>query len=134
MKIIVLFAFLMATGSGAYCQNLIGYKAGEIRKFMKENRKDLNVDKVTNSKFIYLKYTDNYDNQTLLFFLNPDSICKSIRIICNESVKTEKLKEFSSIYKKSLENRWIDRRGGKDYLIQLKDDVWACVITIEPVK
>ena len=134
MKIIVLFAFLIATGSAASCQDLIGYKADEIRKFMKENRKDLNFDKVTNSKFIYLKYTDNYDSQTLLFFLNPDSICKSIRIICDESVKTQRVKEFSTIYKMSSENRWIDRRGGKDYIIQLKDDKWACIITMEPVK
>ena len=40
--------------------------------------------------------------------------------------------EFNSAYKKSGENRWIDRRDGTDYLIELRDEKWSCVVTIEP--
>lgn len=115
-------------------QNLVGYTDHEIRNFMKENRKDLNFERVTNTKFMYLKYTDNNDNQTLLFFLNPDSVCKSIRIICDQSIKPDKVKEFNSIYRKNSKNKWIDRHDNKSYLIEMKDDKWACIITIEPVK
>ena len=134
MKTFVLFALFIVTGSMTYGQNLIGYKNDEIRKYMKENRKDMNFDRVTNSKFIYLKYSDNYSSQTLLFFLNKDSICKSIRVICDESVKAEKIKEFNNVYKMKRDNTWVDSRNGKDYIIKLNDDKWASIITMEPVK
>ena len=52
----------------------------------------MNYDKVRNNLFSYLKYSDNYDRQTILFFLTPDSVCKSIRVICDSTMKTEKIK------------------------------------------
>jgi len=90
--------------------------------------------KVTNDRFRYLKYSNSTDSQTLLFFLNNDSTCMSERLICDLGVKTEKIKEFDSMYKKSGENRWIDYREGKNYLIEIKDEKWSCVITIEADK
>ncbi len=101
---------------------------------MKENHKNLNFNSVTNSKFKYLKYSDNLDNQTLLFFLNPESVCKSVRIICDRSIINEKLKEFNSIYKKSGENKWTDSRGGYSYHIEIKDEKWSYVVTIDQDK
>ncbi len=94
----------------------------------------MSFNNVTNSKFKYLKYSDSSDSQTLLFFLNPDSVCKSVRMICDVSIKAEKVKEFDLIYKKSCENSWIDKRDGKDYLIEIRDEKWSCIITIEPYK
>jgi hypothetical protein len=134
MKISTLFAVLFLTGICAYGQNLIGYNYQEIKKYMKENRKEMSFNNVSNSKFNYLKYSDSGDNQTLLFFLGPDSVCKSIRIICAVSIKAEKEKEFNAIYEKKGENRWIDKSKGKDYRILLMDEKWSSVITIEPDK
>jgi hypothetical protein len=81
MKIFLLSAVLILTCICARSQNLIGLKDKEIRKYMKENHIDMNYNAVINSKFNYLKYSDNLENQTVLFFLNPDSICRSVRII-----------------------------------------------------
>jgi hypothetical protein len=134
MKIITLLAILILTGICAYGQNLIGYNDKEIKKYMMENRREMSLNNVTNSKFKYLKYSDSSDSQTLLFFLNPDSVCKSVRMICDVSVKVEKIKEFNSIYEKSDENRWIDKRDGKDYLIEIREERWSCIITIKPDK
>jgi hypothetical protein len=134
MRIITLITFLLLTCINANSQNLIGYKSRDILKYMKENRKDMNIDKVINSKFKYLKYSDNSDSQTLLFFLDPDSICKNVRMICNSNLKPEKVKEFDSIYKKTGDNRWIDSRDGKDYRIEIKNEEWSCIVTIEPYK
>ena len=94
----------------------------------------MNYNKVTNSNYNYLKYSDNYDRQTLLFFLNPDSVCTSIRLICDLSTRAEKVREFNSIYRKYGENSWIHKRDGKDYLIEIKDEKWLSVITIVPYK
>jgi hypothetical protein len=134
MRIITLFATFILTCFCINGQNLIGYEYKEIREYMKENHTEMSINNVTNSKFNYLKYSDSSDNQTLLFFLSPDSICKSVRMICDVSLKSEKKNEFNMIYKNVGENRWIDKRDGKDYLITIRDEEWSCIITIEPDK
>ena len=128
---VVLFSFL---GSGALGQNLIGSNDMEIRRYMKDNHSEMNLNNVTNDRFFYLKYSDNSDSQTLLFFLDRDSVCKSVRMICTPELKKSKESDFNMIYRKTGNNTWIDRKDGKDYLIRINDEEWACVITIEPDK
>ena len=134
MKIITLSATLILTCICANSQNLIGYNEKEIRKYMKENRSDMNYNTVINSKFNYLKYSDNLENQTVLFLLTPDSVCRSVRIICEMSLKPQKVKELNAQYMKNGENKWIDRQKGKDYLVEMKDGKWSCVVSIESKK
>jgi len=134
MKIVTLSAALILTCTYAHSQNLIGYKENEIRKFMKENHSDMNYNTVINSKFNYLKYSDNMENQTILFFLTPDSVCRNVRIICDISLKSQKVKELNTQYLKNGENKWIDKQKGKDYLVEMTDGKWSCVVSIESKK
>jgi hypothetical protein len=134
MKIITISAILIWTCICAHSQNLIGYKEKEIRKYMKENRSDMNYNTVINSKFNYLKYSDNLENQTVLFFLTPDSVCRSVRIICDMSLKPQKVNELNALFLKNGENKWIDKQKGKDYLVEMKDGKWSCVVSIESKK
>ena len=134
MKIITVYATLMLTCVCNYGQNLIGLREKEVMKYMKENRHDMNYNNIINSKFNYLKYSDNSENETVLFFLTPDSVCRSVRIICDESIKSQKIKELDSKYVKKGENKWIDKKGGKEYLIEIMEGKWSCIISIEPEK
>jgi len=134
MKIVTPLIILLLTCISVSGQNLIGYKEKEIRNYMKENQSDLNYNSVKNSKFKYVKYCDNAESQTLLFFLNHDSVCNSIRIICNSGIKDEKTKEFDSVYEKNGKNRWIENRDGKKYSIEITDEKWSCIITIKQDK
>jgi hypothetical protein len=134
MRSAIILIFLFAACSIVTGQNLIGYKGSAIKKYMKENRKEMNFEKVTNNKFHYLKYSDNSDSQTLLFFINADSVCNSIRMICDEPTKAEKIKDFNIKYKSGGKNRWIDTRDGRDYIIRIEDEPWSSIITIEPAK
>jgi hypothetical protein len=134
MKALTLFLIMSLAVIDASGQNLIGYSDKEIRKYMRVNRKDMNINNITNSKFNYLKYSDNGDSQTLLFFLDRDSVCKSIRLICDLTKVDEKTKEFDSIYKKSGDSKWIDERDGKEFLVKIKEEKWSCIITIETDK
>ncbi len=118
----------------AQSQNLVGFKGKEIRKYMKENHSEMNYNRVVNSKFNYLKYSDSSENQTMLFFLSRDSVCTEERITCDPGLKTQKIKEFDSRYKKDGEYSWIDKREGKNYHIDMKDEKWSFVISIEPEK
>lgn len=115
-------------------QNLVGYNAEYIRNYMIENRSDLNQEEVINKSFRYLKYSDRYDTQTILFFLDPDSVCQNIRIVCNNSIKDSKIKEMDSSFSKRGNNFWIDRQSGKNYYVRLEDEEWSFSITIEPEK
>jgi hypothetical protein len=134
MKIITLSAALILLCICTQSQNLIGYNENEIMKYMKENHSDMNYNNVVNSKFSYLKYSDSSENQTFLFFLNTDSVCRSVRIICDINMKSQKVKEFDSKYMKKGENKWIDKRDGKIYLIELMEGKWSCVISVESEK
>ncbi len=134
MKNITLFVVLTITCVFTYGQNLIGYKSKEIQNYMKENHQDMNSEKVTNTSFNYLRYSDNFDSQTLFFFLNNDSICKGIKMICDKSIKGKILKEFNSLYKPKGENKWIDTHDGKNYFIEIRDEKWSFDVIIEPDK
>ena len=92
----------------------------------------MHYDKVRNSMFSYLKYSDSSDSQTILFFLTTDSVCKGVRVICDNSMKHEKIKELDSSYKRIGEDRWVDNHDGINYLIKFKEEEWSCSITIEP--
>jgi hypothetical protein len=115
-------------------QNLIGYNSRDIRTYMRANRSDMNMDNVNNKSFRYLKYSDKYDAQTILFFLTTDSVCRNIRIVCNNSIRSAKMNELDTVYSKIGEKSWIDRRSGKNYVLELVDGEWSFSIAIEPEK
>ena len=134
MKHIIFIVLLTLLGVTGKTQNLVGYSSGEIRDYMQKNYDDMGLEKVTNKMFKYLKYTDSYGDQTLIFFLNGDSVCRSMRLICAMNIRNEKIKEFNDTFRKTGATRWIDTRNGRDYIIELKDDKWSCTFSIEPAK
>ncbi len=99
---------------------------------MKENYRNMNFQITNNSKFRYMKYVDNEDTQTLLFFLKSDSLCKSETMICDKNLKDAKIKEFDRIYSKKGENIWIEVLNGRHYIIELVDEPWSFSVTIRP--
>jgi hypothetical protein len=134
MRIVIFLIILFLQTISSFGQNLIGYKTMEIRNYMKENRKDMNFNTVRNSLYSYLKYTDAGDTQTILFFLAPDSVCTSVRVIFARGLKDEKKKELDSICKRVDNENWISSMGGKNYLVKLKEEQWTCTITYESEK
>lgn len=132
-KITLIVSFLLLCVI-AQSQNLIGFNGKEIREYMKANFKEMNYNKVVNYKYHYLKYSDNSENQTILFFLGRDSVCKEVRVTCDTGLKQQKLKELDSRYKKSSENSWFEKRNGKNYNIYMKEGKWSLVISIEAEK
>ena len=113
-------------------QNLIGYSEKDIRQYMAENQKNMSFQNfINNSTFKYLKFADKDESQTLLFFLNEQSVCKSMRLVCDKSLKAEKIKEYDSLYKKTGDNQWTEIKDGKSYLIEMKDEDWSFNVTIK---
>ena len=130
-KCIVLSSILFVALISLNGQNLIGYSDQEIRKYMLENEKSLDYQSfVNNSTFKYLKYADSEGTITVLFFLNEQMICKSIRQVCDKSVRAQKIKELNTKFKKIGDNQWIDAKNDKNYLIVLKDEDYSFNVTI----
>lgn len=130
MKTVTLTTAIMLICICSQSQNLIGSKGKDIMKYMKLNHSDMNYNKVVNNTFSYLKYSDDSETQTTLFFLNADSVCKGVKMICDMSIKPLKMKELNSQYIKNGENNWVDRHDGKTYYIKLTDEEWSFVISI----
>jgi hypothetical protein len=112
-------------------QNLIGYSEKEIKQYMTDNQKNMAFQNfINNSTFKYLKYSDTDEMMTALFFLNENLVCKSVRFICDKSLKTAKTKELNSLYKKVTDNEWVETKNGKNYRIDLKEDEWSFNVSI----
>ncbi len=113
-------------------QNLIGYSEPEIRKYMAENKKDMVLQNfVNNNTFKYLKYTDNYETETLLFFLTEKLVCKSVRRICDKSLKPQIIKEYDKLFSKTGETEWTETKNGNKFLIELKEEDYTFNVTIK---
>ena len=112
-------------------QNLIGMHNSEIRKYMKENRKDMNFTRVRNTSYSYLKYTDYAETKTTFFFLAPDSVCTGVREVIATGLRSAKISELNANYRRVDDTSWTDSRGGRKYLIRLKDEEWSCTVSYE---
>jgi hypothetical protein len=122
---------LFLIGMNLNGQNLIGYSEKDIRQYMTDNQKNMTFQNfINNSTFKYLKYSDKDETVTILFFLNEQLVCKSMRFVCDKSIKANKIKELNSLYKKVADNEWIETENGKSYHIELKDEEWTFNITI----
>lgn len=121
-------------GHSVNCQDLIGYKSNEIRDYMSENHKDMVSDRVVNTNYKYLKYSDSSDSETIMFFLDPDSVCKSISITCDRMVRNEKIREFNSRFLTDGQNKWIDTLARERCRIEMNDNKWSSNFIIKPEK
>jgi hypothetical protein len=129
LKVLSVLLFLISMNLNG--QNLIGYSEKEIKQYMAENQKNMTFQNfVNNSTFKYLKYSENDETATILFFLNEKLLCKSVRVICDKSLKTAKTKELNSLYKKVSDNEWVEIKNGKNYRIDLKEDEWSFNVSI----
>lgn len=112
-------------------QNLIGYHERDIRSYMKQNQKSMILQGLTfNNTYRYLKYADRSQTQTLFFFLSADSVCRSVRLICDKTLKDKKVAELNSLYKPVGNNLWEEEKNGSKYLVELKDEDWTFNISI----
>jgi hypothetical protein len=131
MKIFILTLFVVLYCSAGYGQNLIGLDDKEILKYAKENLKDFNLQNDNNNSFKYLKYTDNLNLQTILFFLSDKYVCTEVRMICDLSMKNQKVNELDSIYSKTGNNIWTEKKNNSIYLIELVNENWFFSINIK---
>jgi hypothetical protein len=128
-RLSIIFILFLNISVGA--QNLIGFHQKEILQIMKDKFKNMSYQNFTNnSTFKYLKYADKTESETWLFFLTPDSICKSVRQVCDKNLKATKIKECDTLYKRDGDNIWKETRNGKNYKIEIREEEATFSVTI----
>jgi hypothetical protein len=85
---------------------------------------------IVNDSYNYLKYESKDGLQTLLFFFNNSGRCIEVRLNFDRSMYQEKVKINDDKYLKVSDNRWLDKRGRKEYSITMTDDIWFYTIRI----
>ncbi|HDZ40837.1 MAG TPA: hypothetical protein ENH59_04055 [Bacteroidetes bacterium] len=136
MKTIILYITLVLLSVNLSGQNLLGYKAGRIEKYIGRNHEDMvKEENSRNTHYRYLKYTDGTaGTSTVYFFLSEDNKCNRIKSMYVHGMRDEVQKELDGMYVKTGENTWSDREKGRDAVIKLVNGEWFFTVTIEPVK
>jgi len=128
--VVILLGVLLTIHAKLYGQKFIGLPKDAIKGMMKTEMPELYfVDNTTNTSYNYLKYVDDLNEQTLLFFLNENNICTMIRYMCDYSLLNKKKKWLNNTYTKTAENQWGYKEGGKAYEIELDEGDWYFTIT-----
>lgn len=136
MRLFIAYILFLLLPLGAAGQNLLGYKAGEIEKFISRNKKELVKDENSrNDYYKYLKYTDGTaGTSTYYFFLSDKDRCLRIKSMHVHSMKEIVEEELDSLYTRTGTDRWSDRNRGIDAVISLVSEEWFFTVTIEPDK
>lgn len=136
MRSLLIYIFFILLPLNLAGQNLLGYKAGAIEKFISRNKKELVKDENSrNDYYKYLKYTDGTaGTSTYYFFLSDDGRCLRIKSMHVHSMKDIVQEELDSLYTRAGTNRWSDRNRGIDAVISLVSEEWFFTVTIEPDK
>ncbi|GEM_PF-217796 len=125
LSVILAIAFISAG-----VQDFIGLNEQKIRTIMIEEHQGLTLDsRVRNENFRYLKYFSKDENETWVIFLDYKGKCNGVRIICDNSILNEKVRELNEHYKVSGKGLWTYRSKGDEITISLKQDPWFFSIT-----
>lgn len=130
MKNLLIITALIISSIGIIsAQNLIGKNVNEIRQTMKRVRPDFREDKSTiNAKS--LKYIDKTKDNTLIFFLSENKICKYSKFMLDVSCAKNTVDTLTKSFKYTDNLTWLDKRNGKDYEIKLLNNEWYFTLQI----
>ena len=114
-------------------QNLVGMEKDDIMDEMNTRYKGFRLNtSAVNHVYKYLKYEDDINQITILFFLSDDNKCTMVREMYDYSNINDVLKELNTSYKQDGKNHWSDSKNGKNYDIELTEGDWFFTVTIKP--
>ncbi len=135
MKTIVINIIMLVLSLNLSGQNLLGYKAGKIEKYIARNHEELvKEENSKNEYFRYLKYTDGTaGTSTIYFFLSENNKCSRIKSMHVHSMKDKVIRKLDKLYTRKGENTWTDRNKGIDAVIKLLNEEWYFTVSYAPV-
>lgn len=113
-------------------QNLVGYSVNEIKKVMPKIRPTFELDESTlESKNPSIKYSDPDGDNTLMFFIDQDGLCKYCKFMLETDLAKHAVDTLTKNYKYIDKLTWRDTKGRKDCVIQMVNSEWFFTIIIK---
>ncbi len=124
--------FLLLAFQGP-AQNLIGLKADEVKAFMRTEQNDFSLDESTiNKTYKYLKYVDDLETRTALYFLSDDSICTWYKVVYDNDLLAPTIALLDSTCRKVSDTLWLEKRDAHTYRKILDRQKWFFSVTTRP--
>jgi hypothetical protein len=123
---LVYFAIGLLIFQGAiFGQPLVGMKKADIISYMKQNEPNFALDNaMVNKKYVYLKFYDKDNEETILCFLTDNNICNLVRRMSDYSNLNPTIKKLDKEYKKIDKDKWSYTINKDEYVIELKREKW----------
>ncbi len=134
LKTVQILLLLSIISPVALPQHFIGMHSEAVEEIMTEDYPDFNQDKsFVNKSFNYLKFVDNLEQQTWLFFLDDNDYCKSSKLVCDYLLLDDKVAELNNSYKKVGDLSWKYQENKKNFSVTLKKEEWFFSILTKPI-
>lgn len=126
--LIILLTGIALNSSNA--QNYIGLSKDEIIKEMSLSYKNFKLNTNTvNPYYKYLKFEDEIDEITILFFLSDDNICTMVRKMSDYANINDELDSLKQNCAQIGKNMWSCPAKGKKYQVTLEEGEWYFTLT-----
>ncbi len=130
---IIVFLFLVVPAEGP-AQEYIGLTADEVREMMRQ-RKDFHLDETTvNKVYRYLKYVDDLETRTILFFLSDEDVCTFYKEIYENSMLKRVQERLDSTCRRVADTLWVKETAEGKYEKELKRQSWFFSVTTRPLR
>ncbi len=130
---IIISAIFMALALTGTAQEFIGMQTDQIKKEMRAAGKDFALDESTvNKVYKYLKYVDDLETRTILFFLSEDDVCTWYKVIYDNDLLTSVVQQLDSTCRKISDTLWLEEIDGRQYRKELKQQDWFFSVTTRP--
>ena len=131
-RFIIIAIFLLPAYAGT-AQDFVGMQAKEIKEHMHTHRKDFALDETTvNKVYRYLKYVDDMETRTILFFLSDSDICTWYKIIYDNDFLTPVVQQLDSTCRKISDTLWLEEIDGYTYQKELRRLEWFFSVITRP--
>lgn len=130
-KIFTVGFVLMLALLSVHGQNYIGMHKDDIAKVLKQQNPDFRIDNsVINNTYHYLKFEDKISEQTILFFLSEDDVCKYVRWISDYANLNDMMGMLNREYRPIGDKTWTYSHDGKIYTVRLEEEKWYFTVNI----
>lgn len=111
-------------------QNYIGMDKDEIIIDMNTSHKSFKLNtSAVNPYYKYLKFEDDINEITILFFLSKDNKCTLVRKMCDYANINDEINDLNQNYKQLGKNKWTYSVKGKTYVVSLEESEWYFTIS-----
>ena len=121
----LLLIILIASGTVAKGQSLIGLPKEEVKALVKEEYKEFRRDNsVVKQHFNYLKFVNGAKTRTWILYFTDEDICKTSKLVCDYSEFDEVVEELSSSHEKVGDSMWEYHQEEKNIQVTLTKQEW----------